>query len=103
MTRVLATDRGGREHAIEIGSAQTVMEALRDANVDLAAICGGVLSCATCHVFVEDAASLPPPSEDELAMIEGLSCYREGQSRLSCQLSAASLHRPLRLTVAPEE
>lgn len=51
--------------------------------------CGGVLSCATCHVFVDtaDLARLTEmgPMEDEL--LEGAAEERRAGSRLSCQLA----------------
>ncbi len=50
--------------------------------------CGGCLSCATCHVYVEEpfASSLPPASEDEVAMLEFTASDRQPNSRLCCQI-----------------
>ena len=52
------------------------------------AICGGACACATCHVFIGEAYRnlLPPPAEDERAMLEFVSGAGFG-SRLSCQLT----------------
>lgn len=68
---------------------RSLMRAAQAAGVDgIAADCGGVLSCATCHVMVasEWAARLPPPDADELAMLEMTAAPREPTSRLSCQI-----------------
>ena len=51
--------------------------------------CGGCLSCATCHVYVDDRffPLLAPASGDELEMLTGVAAERRPQSRLSCQIS----------------
>jgi 2Fe-2S ferredoxin len=67
----------------------SLMRAAQAAGVDgIAAACGGVLSCATCHVVVapEWAERLPPPDADEEAMLEMTAAPREATSRLSCQI-----------------
>ena len=69
-----------------------LMRAAQGAGVEgIAGDCGGVLSCATCHVIVatEWAARLPPPDADELAMLEMTAAPREAGSRLSCQIVLA--------------
>jgi 2Fe-2S ferredoxin len=73
-------------------SGQSLMRAALAAGIDgIAADCGGVLSCATCHVVVapEWAARLPAPGADEDAMLEMTAAPREPNSRLSCQIVLA--------------
>ena len=68
---------------------QSLMQAAVAANVEaIAADCGGMLTCATCHVYVREpfASRLPPPSEDELGMLEFVAAPRQPNSRLSCQI-----------------
>src|SRR3546814_17336221 len=65
------------------------MEVIRDAGFDeLLALCGGCCSCATCHVFVDEAWAdkLPPVGEDENDLLDS-SSHRNANSRLSCQIS----------------
>ena len=50
--KIIAIDRKGVEHVIEGTDGWTVMEALRDAGLPIAAECGGACACATCHAFV---------------------------------------------------
>lgn len=54
--------------------------------------CGGCLSCATCHVYVDDVwlAACPPMGEVETAMLDVVTSPRQSGSRLSCQLIATS-------------
>ena len=84
---LVAPDGASRE--IEASVGQSLMRAATAAGVDaIKADCGGLLSCATCHVFVADAwaARLPPPSSDEDAMLEMTAAPRRPTSRLSCQI-----------------
>ncbi len=49
--------------------------------------CGGMCSCATCHGYVDDRwlDALPPQSETEVFMLEGVP-DRRANSRLCCQI-----------------
>jgi ferredoxin, 2Fe-2S len=67
------------------------MQAATHAGIDaIAADCGGSLTCATCHIYVDAAWAdkLPPPSADELSMLEMTAAPRQATSRLSCQIVA---------------
>ena len=81
------------------------MEALRDADLGIAAICGGQCACATCHCFIaaDWAARLPPADEDEVALVSCLDHYDPMRSRLTCQIEVTDGLDGLALTVAPEE
>jgi ferredoxin, 2Fe-2S len=70
---------------------QSLMQGATSAGIDgIAADCGGSLTCATCHVIVDPAwaSALPPPSADELAMLDMTASPRQSTSRLSCQIVA---------------
>lgn len=42
--------------------------------------------CATCHLYLPASAPVEPPSEDELDMLGYALGYRDGESRLGCQI-----------------
>lgn len=68
---------------------QSVMQLAVASGLDgIVAECGGVLSCATCHVYVSPdwVERLPPPGEDELGMLAFTAVERRDTSRLSCQI-----------------
>lgn len=70
-------------------TGQSLMEAAVHENLQgIAADCGGLMTCATCHVYVDEAwaAKLPPPSSDELGMLEFTAAPRRPTSRLACQI-----------------
>jgi 2Fe-2S ferredoxin len=79
----------GQAQRITGRTGKSLMQAAISAGVDgIAADCGGCLTCATCHVFVDAAwaARLPAPSADEVAMLDMTATPREASSRLSCQI-----------------
>jgi 2Fe-2S ferredoxin len=75
---------------VQCKTGQSLMQAAVAANVDgIEADCGGLMTCATCHVYVREphASQLPAPSEDELGMLEFTAAPRKSNSRLSCQIA----------------
>jgi len=79
----------GRRETRLTDTGQSLMRAATAADVDgIVAMCGGCLSCATCHVVVapEWAARLPAHGDDEEAMLAMTAAPREPGSRLSCQI-----------------
>ncbi|RYX93291.1 MAG: 2Fe-2S iron-sulfur cluster binding domain-containing protein [Comamonadaceae bacterium] len=68
---------------------RSLMEAAIDAGAKgIAADCGGLLTCGTCHVFVREpsASQLPPADSEESGMLDFTAVAREPNSRLSCQI-----------------
>ena len=104
MPTVRVIDRDGQERELNAPNGSTLMEPLRDMDDGVAAICGGMCSCATCHVYVDDAwiSKLPAPMSDETDMLGDL-MSRKPNSRLSCQIVLNDSLSGLKVTVAPEE
>ena len=105
MIKLTIVTRDGSETAISAEPGSTLMEAIRNAGIDeLLALCGGCLSCATCHVFIdpEHGAALPERSEDEHDLLEG-SEFFEPRSRLSCQIPVSDTLEGARIELAPED
>ncbi len=105
MAKLFVTDREGKNHEIEAEEGHTIMEVLRELDDGVEALCGGMCSCATCHVFIEleRYEQLKPPQDDELELLEETESYREKRSRLSCQIEITTIVDGMRLTIAPEE
>ena len=104
MALLRVVDRDGIEHEVDGKVGLKVMEILRELDYGVAAICGGMCSCATCHVYVDPEwqARLPATMSDERELLSELSHYREN-SRLSCQLEFTAALAGLRVTVAADE
>lgn len=77
----------GSEHKIEARDGTSLMEVGRDSNMGIEGTCGGSLSCASCHVYFDEAdyKKLGVPSEDESDMLD-LSFNLTPTSRLGCQI-----------------
>lgn len=99
-------DAAGHVHSVRAPAGTSLMRAATDAGVDgIAADCGGCLSCATCHVFVDAdwLARLAPPGADEQAMLEMTAVERTPASRLSCQILLAPGLDGLRVRMPPTQ
>jgi len=104
MALLRVVDRDGVEHEVDAKTGLKVMETLRELDYGVAAICGGMCSCATCHVYVDPewVAKLPAPMSDERELLTELS-HHEDNSRLSCQIEFTEALAGLRVTIAPDE
>lgn len=105
MSSIVVTTRAGNVETIEASPGTSVMELIRGAGIeDIAALCGGTCSCATCHVYVAEQylpllAAADPMEND---MLEG-SSRRAANSRLSCQLMFEDRLDGLEVAIAPED
>ena len=81
-------DREGVSHELEAPTDMNmnVMELCKSAELPVEGTCGGMAMCASCHCYVEEAASadLPEKSDDEEDMLDNAPGL-ETTSRLSCQ------------------
>ena len=88
MYRVNVTGRDGHAFSVETLADLSIMEAIRSSGQgDIVALCGGMKSCATCHVHVDPPwlDLLDPADEDEEDLLDS-SDDRRADSRLSCQI-----------------
>lgn len=88
MSKVTYIEHNGREHVVDAQPGQTLMDAATSNMVPgILADCGGSCSCATCHVYVDEAWSAQVgqaegAESDLLEIVED----RRPTSRLSCQV-----------------
>ena len=105
MSELIVTTREGETRTLKAPLGMSVMEVIRDGGVDeMLALCGGVCSCATCHVHVDPAFAdkLPSMSEDESDLLDS-SSHRDARSRLACQIRMNDSLSGLRVTIAQED
>jgi 2Fe-2S ferredoxin len=89
MADVRYIDDDGVETVLDVTPGNNLMmAAVFDGITAIEGICGGCLSCASCHVYVDPdwLGRLPPPSADELRMLAEVAAERRPNSRLSCQI-----------------
>jgi len=105
MPKLIVVTRDGAESIVDGQAGLSVMEVIRDNGFDeLLALCGGCMSCATCHVHVDEEwlPRLPAMSEDEDDLLES-SDARQANSRLSCQIPFSAALDGMRVQIAPED
>lgn len=89
MVRITFVEPGGTERAVEAQPGTCLMRAAIDNGVDgMMADCGGELSCATCHAWIDPAYvdKAQPASEEEREMLECAVAEVRPNSRLACQV-----------------
>ncbi len=94
MPKVVFIDAAGTRREIEAAAGQTLMEAARANGIEaIEARCGGAMTCATCHVYVDEdwVARIDPPDEAEREMVVNAIDPRT-TSRLSCQIRLDGRH-----------
>ena len=101
MVTVRFLTRDGAVHEVEAPEGRSAMLAAVGADVPgIIGECGGVMSCATCHVHVPEAwrQQVGPPGEHERAVLDFAEDVTEA-SRLACQITLSSALDGLTLTV----
>jgi 2Fe-2S ferredoxin len=79
----------GAQLEVDVAVGNNLMRAACDHGIEgIVGDCGGALSCATCHVFVEDGYidRLPPMEANEDQMLDYTAAGRQPNSRLACQI-----------------
>lgn len=92
----------GSKKTAEVAAGVNLMEAaVANAIPEIEGACGGCLSCATCHVFVDldwlDKVAEVGDFED--AMLDATEVERTDASRLSCQIEMNAELDGISLTV----
>ena len=88
MAKITYIEFDGTEHNLEIDNGTSIMQGAINNNVrGIMADCGGACSCATCHVYVDEAfaAKIQDKNEMEDILLEEV-CEPAETSRLSCQI-----------------
>lgn len=91
MPQITFVGGDGGVHSVTGNDGETLMRTAVEAGISgVEGECGGSLSCATCHLYIDEdwISRLGPPSEEEEVMLE----FAEGvkaNSRLSCQIRLA--------------
>ena len=88
MVEINFITKGGTRYSVDGGVGMTIMETAVSAGVPgIVAECGGSCSCATCHVYVDEAwlEKVGHAGDDEAFALDSAFDVR-ANSRLSCQI-----------------
>ena len=90
MPKVTYIEFNGAEHVVDVPEGENVMRgAIYNGVEGITGECGGGLSCATCHCYVDEAWTAKvggPSSEVEAELLESAAAEIRPNSRLSCQI-----------------
>jgi ferredoxin, 2Fe-2S len=103
--RINVETRKGQLIEVDGQEGSSVMEAIRNAGIDeIQALCGGQLTCATCHIYVDNNYFdlLPPMDPHEEDMLE-TSDHLKRNSRLACQVPCSEKLSGIRVVIAPKD
>ena len=92
MAKINWKTEDGKVISADVKDGLNLMEAAIENDVpNVDGDCGGCLSCATCHVFVDEAWFEKAGELDDIedTMLEMTDVERRDNSRLSCQLIAS--------------
>jgi len=92
--------RNGSKIRVEVPEGNTLMEAAKFFSSvpieEIPATCGGCCACATCHVFVDDTwldkVGKIDYNTPELSLLEYQHDFKDGKSRLACQIELKPEH-----------
>ena len=93
MAKIKYIEFNGTEHEADVANGLSVMEgAIQNDIPGIDADCGGGMSCATCHVYVNEEwlDKLPVKEDGEEDMLD-MAFEPKKNSRLSCQLIVSDL------------
>ena len=99
MVKIIVIDND-QQQEIDAKIGESIMEAAIRGNVNIEAACGGSLSCATCHLIVDQAwyDTLLAPDSDEKDMLDFADNVTQ-TSRLSCQVKVTEALDGIKLFV----
>ena len=93
MTTIIYVEAQGQAVTVDVADGWTLMQgAVANGVEGILGECGGSCACATCHCYVDEAriGELPPPTDNELDMLEDAVAPRRSNSRLACQVKVHS-------------
>ncbi|MEW9854268.1 2Fe-2S iron-sulfur cluster-binding protein [Novosphingobium sp. M1R2S20] len=90
MPKVTYVTHDGRKTEVDVPVGENIMRgALYNGIEEIVGECGGGLSCATCHCYIDEEWTDkvgPPPLEAEAELLESAAAEIRPNSRLSCQV-----------------
>ena len=105
MPKITYRTQDDKTHIIDVQNGLTVMEgAIQNDIPGIDADCGGGMSCATCHVYVDEEwlDKLPVKEDGEEDMLD-MAFEPKKNSRLSCQLIVSDILEGLVVSIPSKQ
>lgn len=105
MPTIIYVEHDGSEHLVDVDEEMTLMEgATLNMIPGVEGMCGGLCSCATCHVFLDETwiDKINKMGHDEEKMLDPV-VGKTNQSRLGCQITVTSEMDGLKVYLPKEQ
>lgn len=105
MPNITYVESNGTEHTVDVEENMNLMEGSTiNLLPGIEGMCGGICSCCTCHVYIEDewADKCNAITDGEDRLLEG-SQHRKGSSRLGCQVIVTYEMDGMRVLLPPDQ
>ena len=103
MSKVTYIHPDGQTHEVDAADGTSLMMVATGHGIEgIVGDCGGVMSCATCHVIVEAPwdEKLSPRSDTENQMLDYTAAPREPTSQLCCKIVMSAELDGIRVRIA---
>jgi 2Fe-2S ferredoxin len=105
MPNITYVESNGTEHTVDVEENMNLMEGSTiNLLPGIEGMCGGICSCCTCHVYIEDewADKCNAMTDGEERLLEG-SQHRKDSSRLGCQVIITYEMDGMRVLLPPDQ
>ena len=87
MVTIIFINKDKTEKKVEAKVGQTLLDVIKENNIDLIGACDGACACGTCHIKIdkEHLSKIEKPSENEENVLD-IVFNVEDNSRLACQV-----------------
>lgn len=87
MPKITFIQKDNSEIEVDATVGKTLLDVIKENNIDLIGACNGVCACGTCHVLIDEEtlSKIEPAKEDEESILDIVFGIQHN-SRLACQV-----------------
>ena len=87
MVKITFIDKNKVKKDVDCNSGETLLEVIKNNNIDLIGACDGACACGTCHIYIDEETlkKIDPASENEENVLDVVFNVKPN-SRLACQI-----------------
>ena len=87
MATIIFINKDKTEKKVEAKVGQTLLDVIKENNIDLIGACDGACACGTCHIYIDEETlkKIEPANEDEENVLDVVFNIKSN-SRLACQV-----------------
>ena len=100
MVNITFINRDKTEINVQANIGQTLLDVVKENNIDLIGACDGNCACGSCHVYIDEDTlkKIEPATEDEESVLDVVFNIKPN-SRLACQVVVNEEMEGARITI----